>query len=140
MRKLIDLANVLLIALWPAIFLFAMGFIEWSVRNIVSRTFDPRPYIWQVLAYFISGLIFAVIGFCHKDFKRKDILYAHIAAVALVILISSLELLFISGRAASFGNWWRANSLYDFAPFVLGYTIFTSIRAVVLFRRQADTA
>ena len=140
MTKLKKLVTILLIALWPTIFLFTMGLIQSGVRNIVSVTYEPSFYIWQIIAYFISGLIFAAIGFCRKNFKSKDVLFAHIAAVVLIVLISAIEVLFIFGIVAPFSkiDWWRASSLFDFAPFVLGYTICTSIRAVVLFRRQVD--
>ena len=136
MKKTKNLAYSLLIALWPIVFIFGIGRLEVYIRGIISSTYDIRYNIWRLIAYAVSGLIFAAIGFCQKEsLKHKGRAVAHVTAGVLVALLSVLYVFNI------FVPIFNTVILFInpvFLAFVLGYTVYIAVRFVVLYNKQGQ--
>ena len=142
MKKLATLVGIWAIALWPpVIFPLFIGYVQARVQFLVLHTIDSRYYWVSMVAYAISGLIFAVAGFKPKEYcKRKDTFYAHIAAIVLIVLFCALFLLNLKANsftnelfAIIFVNLYRDWHLLCFA---FAYSLYTSIKAIIIYRKQ----
>ena len=138
MKKVINIAHILLTALWPTAFIIIIGYADAYFRTIVLRTFDSSLYLWLMILFALSGLIFAALGLLSKEkCKRKDFLCAHISASIILLFACILDTLPLTGASPvyssilSFGIW-------SFLPFVLGFTLFTTVRVVVLYKKQTQ--
>ena len=136
-KKIIWIAHLLLIASWPSVFLVIIGYFDSDFRSIVARAFGSTPYFGLLLFFTASGLVFAAIGFHKKEnYIRKDFLCAHITASFLVVLVCILDSLPLTGNSPvrqnilSFGIW-------SILPFVVGFTLFTTIRSIVIYKKRS---
>ena len=136
MRKSTNIAYSALIALWPILFVFGIDRLEVYISRLVSSTFDFKYNIWLLTTYAISGLIFAVMGFCQKEsLKHKDRVIAHVVAGVLVTLLSILYVFNM------FGGTINTSVLFInpvFLAFVLGYTMYIAVKAVVFYKKQGQ--
>ena len=142
-----SLLRIWIIALWPpVIFPIFFGFAQAYVRSFVSYSIDASYYWYWVsmITYAISGVIFAVIGFKTKEYyKRKGTLYANIVVGILVVLFFALFLLNL--KANNFTNRIFGFIFYDLYRnwnltwFAFAYTLYTSIKAIYIYRKQVVT-
>ena len=96
-----------------------------------------------MLAYIVSGLIFAIISFLNREnFKLRCALYANIVAGVLTVLLYTLFFLDITGNSLIDGIFTSVffSLLIDWKlmSFVFGYTLYTSIKAIVIYKKQIE--
>ena len=139
MKRTINTFRTLLIALWPATFLLISGFVELKSSTMMGRTFNPGYNILPVPFYIFSGIVFVFSNFHEKEFyARKSTVLAYIIATISVILIC---ILWIARRFADgiFINRIIPDSLIfvniSISSFVLGYTLYSAIKAVILYKK-----
>jgi len=141
--------NIVLIwlkALWPLIFPLFINCVHLFVQSIWANENEFLIIIsnWAMIStYAISGLIFAVTGFGRKEiFKQKYTLYAYITAGIIAILLFALFFLNlvvnnITNKIFSiiFG---KLYNIWDMAFFAFAYTLYTGIKAIVMYKKRLD--
>ncbi|MCL2810277.1 MAG: hypothetical protein FWD25_00090 [Clostridia bacterium] len=139
MKKHMHIAHVLAIALWPVVFLVVTQQITISTETVRRLTFDHRSMYWLSLAYVISGIIFAILTFSKKDYKRKSMLFAHIASIFLLFLMCIPEIamyLFDAPELFLRTRRWYQGGYFTILPLFFTYTLCAAIRAFVLYRKK----
>ena len=136
MKRLVNIIQILLIAIWPLAFLLMIGPVERSVRRLVTSTADPKYYIILAIIYIISGLIFALTGFRNRaDNTRKSIVISHIVGGFLVVLFCVIWLLVMTGVIWSeFIAYICSSTPINFMSLVFGYTLYSTIKAVAILK------
>jgi len=138
MKKVLKILQILIIALWPIVFLLTIGPVESQLRLLASQTYKPLYTYYTVIIYAVSGCLFAVSGSCGKDGSwRRVIAGAHIVAGASVLLffiLWAVDLatgIFFStaGNILTSLNW-------NVLALVFGFTLCSAIRAIVLCRKK----
>ena len=140
MKRFVNIAHILIIALWPAVFLLLIGGIEAIFEARFLRTFDIQYAYWRAAVYAFSGCLFAVSGFYDVRSQCKNIVRAHIVSGSLVILFCVLWIFAWAGVTsilATIAGTMVLGLHWGVLGLVLGYTVYTTIRAVVLYRMQS---
>ena len=136
MKDTINIVRAFTVALMPIALLLFVGSIEEFIRLDISQNYQMTYRYISIPVYALIGLIFAFSIFCDKEFfKRGSAVIAHIFAGVSVVAFFVLWL-----------YWWIApasidgilNEVFRLVPvnimsLVLGYTLFSSIRAITLF-------
>jgi len=138
MKKVLRIMRILIISIWPVVFLLVIGSIEMHFKALFSKTLDPIYQYWTAIIYAVSGCLFAVSGFYRKeDSEFKGIIVAQIIAGASVLLffIVWLAILFTGGL-------WNtalqpiALVQWNVLPLIFGYTLLSTARAIILSRKR----
>ena len=139
MKKTISTVRIATIALWPIIFLLIIGAIELRVFLRVSLTFQPSYHLLLIPVYVFSGCVFAFNMFCEKEFiKQKIVVFAHVfsaISVALFCLLWLLNALNVI-RVTQSVNFNLSRIPIGVFSLIFGLTIFTAIRAVLLYKKE----
>ena len=73
MKKSVNIAYGLFIAIWPVVFIIGMDYFESHINEIISRTYNVWYIMFLLVIYAISGLIFAAIGYYQREnLKRTE--------------------------------------------------------------------
>jgi len=137
--------NIILIwltALWPLLYPLLINCVHLFVQSIwtTENSFTANIANWAtVITYAVFGLIFAVTGFKRKEiFKHKYTLFAYITAGILAFLLFTLFFLNLVVNNITndifsiiFG---KLYIVWDMAFFSFTYAIYTSIRAVAIYK------
>ena len=139
-KKTINITKIAIVALWPSIFLLIIGIMEHTFRLRDALSFQLFYSLFLIPMYIFAGCVFAFyICFCYKkEFIGKKItVYAYVFSALMVILYCVLWALTLSGTV--FIPHAITNGVLRIPPgvfsFVLGFTIFTAIRAILLYRK-----
>ena len=138
LKKSLRIVRILIIAMWPVVFLLSIGSIELHLKTMASQTFNLSYQYWTAVIYAVSGCLFAVSGFYRKeDSDIKSIVVAYVIAGVSVALFFIVWLIsYITGFL------WNAIlqpvtlvNLNNLA-LVFAYTLFSAIRAIVLDKKR----
>jgi len=139
MKKMLAILHVLIIALWPVVFLLIIGPIEHSLRSLAGQTYQPVYSYLAAIIYAASGGLFAVSGYYGKGSPgNRGIVSAHIVAGAFVVLFFAIWLVnHLSGVMFNIAGNIFVSLNWNTMALVLGYTLCTAARAIALFRKKA---
>ena len=138
MRKFIDIVRTGTIAFWPILFLALTGIIDKKIRILVTHSFNPAYNFLLASFYILSGAIFAFNSLCSNEyFNRKSVLGAHIVSASLVMMFSASWVLYVCGtQLLSRVRYFYYSTIgIGVLSFVLGYTVYSAIKAGVLYRK-----
>ena len=138
MRKTINTVRIATVALWPIIFLLIIGAIELRVQLRASLTFQSYYRLLLIPVYIFSGCVFAFNMFCEKEFiKQKITVFAYTFSAISAVLFCLLWLLHFFGIISirQTLNFSPSRTPVGVFSLILGFTIFTAIRAVLLYRK-----
>ena len=134
MKKVLNVVYGLLIAIWPVLFILGMDYFEYHINGIVSHTYSIWYSMFLLAVYTVAGLVFAAIGYYQKEsINRAEKVGAHVVAAILVVTTTFLYLLGISGVVVP--HTIILNSRPLLLAFVLGYTLYTAVKAVTIYKK-----
>ena len=143
MKKTINTVRMATVALWPIIFLLIIGAIELRVQLRASLTFQSYYRLLLIPVYGFSGCVFAFNMFCEKEFiKQKIAVFAYVfSAISVVLfcllwLLNILSIVFIRQTL----NFSPSRTPIGVLSLILGLTIFTAIRAILLYRKGGSVS
>ena len=133
--------RIIIIALWPIIFLVAISHIDRALHLRRALTFHSAYIFWLVGIYVLSGGLFAVSGFYKREYSNcKWMLAAHIASGLFVALFSIFwyfafqHSLFLGGQSGREFFLVRVNP--GLLALVFGYVIYCATRTIVFYIRK----
>jgi ABC-type amino acid transport system permease subunit len=137
--KKTSIARIVMIALWPVIFLILYGHIATITRLMVSRNFNPRYYLILITYCVISGLVFAINRFSEHEFlKQKIIVRVYLISGISVLLLYVLWIMYITQVVRIESGF--INNIFISIPsealsLMLGYTWYSAIKALLICKR-----
>ena len=138
-KKTINAVRMATVALWPIIFLLIIGAIELRVQLRASLTFQSYYRLLLIPVYIFSGCVFAFNIFYEKEMiKQKIAVFAYVFSAISVVLFCLLWLLNILNIVSirQTVNFSISRTPIGVFSLILGLTIFTAIRAVLLYRKE----
>ena len=146
---------IIVVGIWPAVYIMGMGFLKAAVYMGARTTQPSGGDIGYVVlgAYLLAGTLFAYIAFVKKDYyKDKAVLTAHIVSFVLMLLAvvwTVLEMVGVVERIPplNYEELARKWSFYDIVIsdlfidtgriiFPFAFTTVTTLRAIRLYRKK----
>ena len=142
MGKITRAAHTVIIAIWPVTSLILLGYANIKITAIAARTYNPLLHYWLAASCVIAGFLFAMLGLSGKEPQaQKGLVYAHVAAAVLVLILIVLWILVWTGGVpypsytlnildAIFGR-----NLFFLVMFIFGYTVYTAAKAAAAHKK-----
>jgi len=147
MEKFKKWLYVIVVAIWPIVYIIGFSYLrrEWNI--LLSRTFMQHWTSYIYISYVVAGVLFAYVAFAKKEYyKDKSVLIAHIIAGATTLLLFVVR----------FGimDYYRNNTFVFYyvdpkilsifnnpqeSMFAAGFSIVTTIRAICLYCKKEPT-
>ena len=141
MKKVQNMTRIAIIALWPIVFLLIIGAMEmrFHIRDVLNFQIYYRLLLIPI--YMFSACVFGLNIIYTREFIRKRaVVCAYVFSALTVIsygMFWALTLLrpvtAFAGHAIMVGVIRMPISVFSF---VLGFTIFAAVRAIVLYKKD----
>ena len=138
---------VVIVAIWPVVYMMGFSYLrrEWNI--LLSRTFMPHWTSYIQVSYVVAGVLFAYVAFAKKEYyKDKSVLIAHIIAGATTLLFFVARFVimdcYLNNTFVFYYVMPNVLNLFDNPQenmFTLGFVIVTTIRAIYLYCKKEPT-
>jgi len=135
MRKRDKNLYSIFIGIWPLVFYIIMGFFREGIQ--INNAGFLNKTVYYLIVYVFMGAILAIVASIKRElFKYKSILYAHVIACVTMICVFIWYMLFflkiINMSALQVAFLIQPTP----ASIMLGFVLYTTIRAFFLYKNQ----